>query len=244
MSTVLFKIKHLLILLLSWSSLSAVDYSGYGRLLERYAKESGVDYASWHKNKADLDALDTVVSGMAEVDVNQLTEAEKVAFYINLYNAAMLQVVFKNYPILSVTEIGEKPFDVFKDTFIRQGERMLSLDGIEKGILFEDHFDARIHFAVNCASESCPPLRAEPFTSERLEAQLEAQTRLFAESERAARVNQRNKTTAYSQLFNWYSKHFKVNSPAEYLNRYRSKALPLQYKTDWINYDWSLNAAD
>lgn len=221
-----------------------MGYSDYGRLLETYVKDSGVDYEGWFENKADLEALDGVVDAMAAVDVDELSDAENKAFYINLYNAAMLQVVFDNYPVKSVTEIGANAFDVFKDKFIQQGDRLLSLDDVEKGILLVDHFDARIHFALNCASESCPPLRAEPFAAERLEQQLEEQTRLFAESDRAARVSDRSKKTVYSELFNWYDKDFEGDNPAEYLNRYRNSPLPLDYDTDWIKYDWALNISN
>jgi len=236
--------KYLLLFLLSWSSLAAVEYDQYARLLETYVEDSGVDYDGWFENKDDLAALDAVVDHFAEVDVAKLDRDAQEAFYINLYNAAMLQIVFENYPVESVTEIGANPFDVFKDKFIKQGDRVLSLDDVEKGILLVDYFDPRIHFAVNCASESCPPLRTEPFTGEQLEAQLEEQTCLFAESSRAARVSDRSKRTVYSELFNWYDKDFEGDNPAGYLNRYRDEPLPLDYETGWIKYDWALNIAN
>lgn len=156
----------------------------------------------------------------------------------------MLQAVFKEYPLRSVTEIGLIPFSVFKKEFIEQGKRRLSLDDVEKGILFEDVFDPRIHFAVNCASESCPPLLDVPYTGKALEAQLEQQTRAFAQSARAARVVVGKGRIQYSELFKWYDDHFEGDNPAEYLNRYREMALPENLKTDWIKYDWSLNQSE
>ena len=195
-----------------------------------------------YSNAADLQALDDYLKIAAGADLSKFTAAEEKAFYINLYNAGMLQAVFKNYPIVSVKEIGE-PFSIFKKKFIQQGNRQLSLDDIEKGILLKKHFDPRIHFAVNCASESCPALRAKPFRAERLEAQLDEQTRLFANSSRAARIDQKGKRIQYSELFQWYAKDFNVKTPFDYLNRYRSKALPSGYTVDWIKYDWSLNEA-
>lgn len=222
----------------------AMDYAEYARLLETYAEPSGVRYAVWAAHQDDVLALDTVLQKFAEVDVQALTFEEQKAFYINLYNAAMLQAVFKEYPIKSVTKIGLIPFSIFKKQFIQHGGRELSLDDVEKGILLKDYFDARIHFAVNCASVSCPPLRAEPFIAERLDAQLEEQTRLFAQSSHAARVDPKKKRIAYSSLFKWYAKDFAVENPAEYLNLYREDSLPLNYKTDWIDYDWDLNQAN
>ena len=221
---------------------AATKKKNYERLLKAYVKPNGVDYKAWSSNSADLQALDDYLKTAAKEDLSTFTAAEEKAFYINLYNAGMLQAVFKNYPIASVKEIGD-PFSIFKKKFIQQGNRQLSLDDIEKGILLKKHFDPRLHFAVNCASESCPALRAEPFNAERLEAQLDEQTRLFANSSRAARIDHKGKRIQYSELFNWYAKDFSVKTPSDYLSRYRTKALPSRYKVDWIKYDWSLNEA-
>jgi len=219
-----------------------VNYTAYAELLQQYVQTDGVDYDAWAADQSDLDALKAVLADWAKVDVAELSTAEKKAFYINLYNAGMLQAVFNNYPLESVKEIGLLPFSIFKKEFILQGDRELSLDGIEKGILLKAYFDPRIHFAVNCASESCPPLRQEPFLGAQLESQLNEQARLFAESKRAARVDKAAKRIAYSELFKWYADDFPGKNPAYYLNQYRTEPLPLDYAIDWITYDWSLNA--
>ena len=223
---------------------SEVNYSEYARLLERYVAEDGVRYEAWADEPADLAALEDFLAAAASVDVDALSRDSQTAFYINLYNGAMLQAVFEHWPVESVKNIGWWPFGIFKKSFIQQGDRKLSLDDVEKGILLKDYFDPRIHFAVNCASESCPPLRAEPFVGERLEAQLEEQTRLFAASRRAARVDRARKSVAYSSLFDWYADDFPGSNPAEYLNRYRAEPLPTDFEIGWIPYDWSLNAAE
>lgn len=220
-----------------------IDYSEYARLLEKYVAPTGVRYAAWFADEADLRALEDFLEYAAGVDLSEHSKEAQAAFYINLYNAAMLQSVFEHYPLDSVKDIGLLPFSIFKRDFIRQGGRSLSLDAIEKQILLKDHFDPRIHFAVNCASESCPPLLDEPYVAKRLDAQLDAQTRAFAQSARAARVLMGQKRIAYYELFKWYADDFGVDNPAEYLNRYREMPLPLDYETDWIDYDWSLNAA-
>ena len=225
------------------SVFAEVDYTDYARLLERYVAEDGVRYEAWSDDPDDLTALEDLLAALASVEVAALPPASQKAFYINLYNAAMLQAVFGHWPVASVKEIGPKPFSIFTKRFIAQGERRLSLDDVEKEILLKDYFDPRIHFAVNCASESCPPLRAEPFVAERLEAQLKAQTRLFARSQRAARVDRTKKRVAYSSLFNWYAGDFRGDNPADYLNHYRADRIPTDFGIGWIPYDWSLNAA-
>ncbi len=216
-------------------------YDEYAELLQKYVKANGVAYADWAAKDADVVALDSLLAEWAEIDVAALCQPSQKAFYINLYNAAMLQAVLDHYPLKSVKDIGLIPFSIFKKDFIEQGGRELSLDDVEKGILLKEHGDPRIHFAVNCASESCPPLRAEPFIAAMLEVQLDEQTHLFANSERAARKV--GKRYAYSELFNWYDSDFQGKHPAEYLNRYRVESLPTDEKFDWISYDWSLNSA-
>ena len=218
------------------------NYAPYAELLEKYVTVDGVRYDAWFANQADLEGLDAFLDMMAHVDLSTLGRSEQKAFYINLYNAAMMQAVFEAYPIQSVKEIGPTEFSIFKKRFIKQGDRQLSLDAIEKDILLMDFFDPRIHFAVNCASESCPPLRAEPFNAARLELQLEEQTRIFANSDRAVDVNRKLKVNFYSSLFDWYRGDFGVDDPGVYLNRYRNSEVPLKYAFNYLPYDWSLNA--
>ncbi|MFQ3223791.1 MAG: hypothetical protein ACI8Z5_000030 [Lentimonas sp.] len=222
---------------------AAPDYSTYARLLQTYVAEDGVRYEAWAKHARDVGALGAVVAELGQADLAALSTGEQKALYINLYNAAMLQVVFEHYPIKSVKEIGLLPFSVFKQKFISLGGKQVSLNAVEKEILLKQYFDPRIHFAVNCASGSCPPLRAEPYVGERLKVQLNEQTRLFAESDRAAQVDTKEKETAYSELFKWYADDFDVKSPAEFLNRYREENLPVHHSVQWIDYDWSLNQA-
>jgi len=219
------------------------NYADYARLLDDYVVDGQVRYEAWSKTELDLDILDNVLARFAEVDPAALASDERKAFYINLYNAAMVRAVLDAWPVDSVADIGPEKFSVFKQPFIElQGDR-LSLDDVEKGILLETFDDPRIHFAVNCASASCPPLIDEPYRGEGLDALLDERTRAFARSRRAARVDRENGEIRYSALFKWYPDDFGVDNPAAYLNRYRDDALPLDYTVAWIPYDWSVNAA-
>lgn len=222
---------------------SALDHSAYAGLLSKYAKPSGVDYASWHRQAGDRQALADVLAGYGGINTKSLTANERKALLINLYNAAMIEAALDAYPIKSVTSIGLVPFSIFKKRWIALDGKTVSLDDIEKGILLKEYPDARVHFAVNCASVSCPPLRTEPFVGSRLDAQLNEQTRRFAVSPFAAEVDEAGRRIAFSKLFKWYKDDFDVANPAAYLNRYRDKPLPTDYKVDWQAYDWSLNQA-
>jgi len=214
-------------------------YQPYAALLARYVEPTGVDYRAWRASNHDIQALDGFLESMAAVQVEQLDDAQQQAFFINLYNAGMIRAVLQHYPIATVTEI-LPGFGIFKKKFIRLGDRMLSLDGIEKGILLERWDEPRHHFAVNCASESCPPLRAEPFTGSKLDEQLDEQTQRFANSKHAAQVRQPEGKIYVSSLFNWYADDFPLE-PVAYLNQYRGQPLSNQLPVGFIDYDWALN---
>ena len=220
---------------------AAPDYGPYASLLERFVEDDGVRYADWVGDPASVGALDRFLEDAASVDAEALGPDARKAFYLNLYNAAMLQAVLERYPIDSVKHIGPEPFWIFDHAFIAQGGRMLSLDDVEKGILLEDFDDPRIHFAVNCASASCPALRPEPYRASQLDVQLDSQTRRFARSRHAAVVMEETEAIAFSKLFEWYADDFGVDHPADYLNRYRDTPLPTEYTVRWQDYDWSLN---
>jgi hypothetical protein len=218
-----------------------VDHSAFAALLTKYSDATGVNYRAWHATDADRQAVADILRDYGEVRSNQLDSSERQALLINLYNAAMIKAVLDHYPIGSVQEIGSEPFSIFRKRWIVLDGEKVSLDRIEKGILLKEYRDPRLHFAVNCASLSCPPLRPEPYQGAILDDQLDEQARLFAASPFAARVDDDRRRIDFSELFKWYQADFGVSNPADYLNRYRDVALPTDYRIAWQDYDWSLN---
>lgn len=223
---------------LGLSNLHAQDYTTYDALLKKYVSPDGVNYSAWSKNSTDKASLEKILKDWSKVQSKRLSKNDKAAFRINLYNAAMIDVVLDRYPIDSVTTIGQR-FSIFQKNIIATPSGNISLDTLEKKTLFRDFPDGRIHFAVNCASVSCPPLRAEAFVGKELDRQLDEQAKQFANSKHAVQVS--GSTAKYSELFNWYSKDFKTTNPAIYINKYRTSKLKTSLKKDWIKYDWSLN---
>ncbi len=219
---------------------SAHEVAAYEELLKKYVKSSGVKYQKWASNSEDKAALDKILNEWSKVKTETLTKNEKAAFRINLYNAAMVDVVLEHYPLDSVTKIG-KAFSIFDKAIIATPSGKISLNQLEKKQLLKDFPDGRLHFAVNCASISCPPLRAEAFVASKLEEQLDEQAKLFADSKHAVQVS--GSTAKYSELFNWYKGDFKTENPATYLNKFKSKKLNTSLKVSWIKYDWGLNKA-
>jgi len=224
--------------LLSAAPLHAQDYQAYNELLTKYAHPSGVDYKSWSKDKQDLAKLESVITAWSKIDSNKLSSKNKAAFRINIYNANMIDAALDHYPLKSVTKIGAD-FSIFDKKFIKTPSGTISLNTLEKKTLLRDFPDGRIHFAVNCASVSCPPLRNEAYTGSELEKQLSDQAVKFANSNHA--VQTKGSTAKYSELFNWYASDFKTKNPATYLNKFRSSKLSTSLKVDWIKYDWNLN---
>ena len=124
-------------------------------LLRKYVNSSGkVNYKGFKSDKSKLDAY------LKELENNPIQEnwskAKKMAYWINAYNAFTIKLIVDNYPISSITKLhGGKPWDV---KWIKLGGQTYSLNNIENDILRPKYKDARIHFAVNCAAKSCPPL--------------------------------------------------------------------------------------
>ena len=236
----------LLVLALGQSLIAAISeseeaalYTEYAELLDAYSTETGVRYAAWAQSESDLQKLDKVLADWAVLDLETLNYAQRQAFYINLYNAGMLQAVFEYYPIKSVTEILPN-FGIFTKKFIKQGDRVLSLDDVEKVILLKEYPDPRIHFAVNCASRSCPPLRAEPFISSKSDAQMDAQTRIYLNDQWGVHI--KGNTVHVSALFDWYKNDFPGDNPLAYIKPYR-KGTDIDESADikFLQYDWALN---
>lgn len=165
-------------------------------------------------------------------------DAQTMAYWINAYNAFTIQLILENYPIESIMKIdGGKAWD---REFITIADKTYSLNGIEHGILRTDFSEPRIHFAVVCASFSCPPLRSQAFYADRLEAQLDEQARNFVRDTRRNLVG--DKQPMISSLFDWYKDDFTKNGTViEYLNQYAEQPIAADAELGYMEYNWSLN---
>ncbi|MEK7254271.1 MAG: DUF547 domain-containing protein, partial [Bacteroidota bacterium] len=149
-----------------------LSHDAWDKLLRQHVNTAGqVDYASFKKDKPKLDAY------LRELETHppqsDWSKAEKMAFWINAYNANTIKLIVENYPLASITKLdGGKTWDVQR---IKIGGKTYSLNNIENDILRPQFKDARIHFAVNCAARSCPPLLNQAWTAANLEANFEKQ---------------------------------------------------------------------
>jgi hypothetical protein len=164
---------------------------------------------------------------------------EALAFYLNAYNAWIIHEVLEKYPTRSVKD---PLFTFFTGPRITVAGEKMSFNHLENNIIRKRFNEPRIHFALNCASQSCPPLRDEPFEGGKLDAQLDAQTKAFANSPRGVATNR--KGVAVSKIFDWYKEDFApAGGAVAYLNRYRASAVPASAAVSFQDYDWGLNEA-
>jgi hypothetical protein len=209
----------------------------YGKLLQRYVTPAGVRYAAWKASADDMQALDTVATQIANT-APPADSSARLAFYIDAYNATVLHQVLAVYPIPGVLE--RNP-DFFKQGVVIAGEKM-SLDHLENEIIRKQFKEPRIHFALNCASVSCPPLLPKPYSSVEMEKTLESQTRAYLESSHG--YEEAEGKVLVSQLFEWFAADFEAaeGSAAKFIVKHRQRPLPTDALT-FRSYDWNLNLA-
>ena len=218
------------------------DWNVFDQALQKHVKPEEVDGIP--ANLVDYQALKA--SGVIESIAKQLdsyapdfeNHNEALSFYINAYNFFAIKMVTDHYPVDSIKDIGNFIFPVWKKTVGKINGKNTSLDHIEHEVL-RPMGEPRIHFAIVCASLSCPDLRPSVYTSKDLDQQLNEQaTRFFAQS-KGLQVNQ-NKITV-SKIFDWFEVDFKeTGGVSAYIERYRP-GLPSTEVSGYLSYDWRLN---
>lgn len=227
--------------LLSFIALTACTFAAdwqadYARLLKKYVAPGGVKYAEWKANAEDVKALQEVVDGIAAAPASTAKSKEQLAFHLNAYNAWILHEAVAKYPTKSVRDLA---FTFFLTNRITVAGTKMSFNRLEKDIIRPRFAEPRIHFALNCASRSCPPLRAEPYDAAKLDAQLDEQTRLYVNSPNG--VKPEGDGAALSKIFDWYKEDFGGDpAVAAFLKKYRNGKSDFK-KITYQEYDWGLN---
>lgn len=228
---------------LSWA-VDAVDNSLYADLLRKYVKDGIVDYQGLKDEENKLDAYLRV---MEQTDTSKLSRDEQLAFYINTYNATTIKFVLSAYPgIESIRDLGGRFFNKpFEKKIVRIEGKTISLDDLEHGIIRPRFKEPRVHFAVNCASKSCPPLISEPYQGSTLDQQLTASTRAFLNDSEKNYLD--GKKLYISKIFKWFGKDFNDDVIGFFI-RFADEELKRKLTADrdyitvkYLDYDWSLN---
>jgi len=206
-------------------------------LLRSFVENGKVDYKTIHSVQSDLDQL---VSEIEQFPTTLSTTEQEKAFLINAYNVFVIKQVIDHYPIASPKKIG----DFFTEKkFNLADSKQISLNDLEKNILLREYPDPRLHFALVCAAEGCPKLRSEAYVSDRLEEQLEDQSRLTLQNPYFLDYNGASNSLNISKLFDWYAKDFGASKHEriEFINLYTLKNIPMDAKFEFNEYDWTLN---
>lgn len=245
-------------------------YDDYAAVLKKHVDDAGmVNYKSL---KAKPEKLKTFIAAVGKLDPNSYDKwnnKEKIAFWLNAYNAFTLQAIIDNYPIKSSflksmyypkNSIRQISGVWDKITFKVMG-RLYTLKHMEHKILRKEFDEPRIHMALVCAAMGCPPLRNKPYIGLKLDAQLDDQSRRFLTNTQKFRIDRKNKRVYLSPIFKWFKKDFvhkyssKKNTAAQkrkisvvlrFITSHLEKAdsdyiLDGAFKIKYLKYDWSLN---
>jgi hypothetical protein len=227
---------------------SPVDHSSWDAMLKEFVNEEGrVDYKAWKKDELRLDNYLKILESSTPENKDWSKE-QRLAYWINAYNAFTVKLILDYYPLESIKDIGSKfqipfvntPWDI---KFININGENYDLNNIEHNILRKDFVEPRIHFAIVCASISCPSLRREAYAAEKLEDQLNEQARKFLSNASKNEIGQSE--IRISKIFNWFKGDFtRKGSLIEFLNQYSATEIHSNAKVRYMTYDWGLNKWD
>jgi hypothetical protein len=190
---------------------------------------------------------------VSKAQFDQWTQAQRLAFLINAYNAFTVKLIVDHYPIDSIKAIGGFFRSPWKIKFFTLFGEKAYLDYIEHELIRgKDYAEPRIHFALVCASVGCPKLQPQAYTAERLELMLESATRTFLQDVSRNRYDAPSNTVYLSSIYKWYGEDFveKTASVEGFVASYLSDDATVQQKirqrqvdVEYLDYDWSLNNA-
>lgn len=216
----------------------------YSDLLKKYVSEQGnVNYRGFISERPKFEAYLAHLSKY--YPSSDWSENQRKAYWINAYNAFTIKLIIDNYPLESISDL--HPFfyipgfnTVWHEEFFKIGDEEMSLDRIEHKILRVEFNDARIHFAINCASVSCPNLRNEAYEAERIDAQLNDQATLFINNPEKNVI--KSNEVQLSKIFSWFEEDFESQSGLiPFINRFSETRISKDAKINYLPYNWSLN---
>jgi len=203
--------------------------------LQKYVDEKGnVNYSKWLKEGKK--ELDNYLKNLQQFVPNENWSKNQIlAYWINAYNAFTIQLILNNYPVKSIKDI-KKPWG---RTVFFSDEKKYSLEDIEHKIL-RKMGESRIHFAINCASASCPKLNNKAYSAKNIEIELEQATRDFLNDTHKNQISETQ--LKLSKIFLWFGKDFgNKNERLKFINKYTKTVVTNKAKISYLSYDWALN---
>ena len=223
------------------AAVSQPDPAVFDAILSERARAGGFDYRG--ATGQDRKRLAAYLSNLGDARPKEMSDDERKAFLINAYNAMAIAIVLERYPVKSIRDIA----GAFASIRKRVGGEMLTLDDIENRL--RETRDARIHFAIVCASKSCPPLARRAYGAQTVSADLDAQGRAFVGDPSKNVIDRVHERLALSKIFDWNRKEFERDggSLAGYVARFAPDAAAgswvktLRKPPEFLDYDWALN---
>lgn len=224
---------------------NGLDHSTFSNLLIKHVdSDGGVNYSGF---VSDSLALNTYLKQLKQTppDSKRWTKDERLAYWINVYNAFTIKLIIDNYPISSIRDIGSTiqvplintPWDI---PIIEIDGQRLTLNDVEHRILRKDFEEPRIHFAIVCASISCPRLRPEAYSSILLQDQLNKQTYAFINDSEKNIIKPNE--IKISRIFQWFGGDFKKDGTIiDYLNQFSKIKINTDADLTYLDYDWGIN---
>ena len=221
-------------------------YDAWTVLVKKHVdKEGMVDYKGFIKDTQDLQSFLDLLS--ANPPGEQWSQEDQIAYWLNAYNAFTIKLIVDHYPVKSIKDLGPKHQIIFVNTpwdkkFFKIGDKSMTLNFIEHRILRQNFKEPRIHFALNCASMSCPKLRREAYNGKELNIQLTDQAKDFLRDKKRNEVDA--KKPKLSAIFDFYGKDMKKwsgKSLIGFINIYSPVQINEDADIEYLDYDWSLN---
>ncbi len=210
------------------------DHSEFNNLLQNHVTSQGnVNYKGFNTDRTSLRSYITSLEDNTPIDT--WTKEDKLAYWINAYNALTIDLILRNPSVKSIKDIKD-PWD---QRLWKFGSKWYNLNQIEHEILRKMN-EPRIHFAIVCASVSCPKLQNTAFTASGLEKQLANATKEFLSD--SSKNNLSKNRIILSKIFKWFGKDFKQNqSLIDFLNNYSDIEILENASKSYMDYDWNLN---
>lgn len=234
------------------SNSEAFDFSDWDTLIKKHVAPktvdgiliNAVDYANLKKDPLFLGLASRLNSyPLASLE----SEKSKLTFWINVYNILAAKMITDNYPIESIKDAGSLFKSVWKQPAGKVGGKERTLNDIEHEILRKMN-EPRIHVAIVCASVSCPDLRLEAYTVEKLNEQLDDQMAKFLQSrEKGMKLNEKKNRVYLSSIFKWFEEDFEskggiLKHISQYVPEGDKKALNnSKLKISYMDYNWKIN---
>ncbi|WP_417336477.1 DUF547 domain-containing protein [Halobacteriovorax marinus] len=201
-------------------------------------KQALLDYKNIKEKPLSLNQYLLQLSSLKKEEFDNFTRDQKLALLINAYNAHTVKLIIDHYPVKSIKDIGSLFTSAFKEDFFFFLGHKRNLDWIEHEVIRKKYKEPKIHFALVCASISCPNLQKKAFTANNLEKLFESSAHFFINN--ATKNDYKDGTLYLSKIFKWYRLDFK--GLRAFIKKY-SKHKEITDKTpiQWLNYNWELN---